>query len=70
MMKKQSCVSWHLFLSKLLIAKSRGSWKHLKMFVLVRQFFQAWLYDTQDEKGKLRFKSSEYKICYNVTQKI
>jgi hypothetical protein len=68
MVKKQSCVSWHLFLSKLSIAKSRGSWKHLKMFVLVMHFFQIWPYDTQDDKGKLRFTSCEYKICYNVTQ--
>jgi hypothetical protein len=70
MMKKQSCVSWHLFLSKLSIARSWRSWKHLKMFVLVMKFSRAWLYDTQDDKGKLRFTSSEYKICYNVTQKI
>jgi hypothetical protein len=40
------------------------------MFVLVMQFSQAWLYDTQDDKGKLRFMSNEYKIRYNVTQKI
>jgi hypothetical protein len=33
---------------------------HLKMFILVMHSSQAWLYDTHDDKGKLRFTSSEY----------